>query len=155
MGEGWGDFMAASFLNNPIIGAYVTGDATVGIRRASMANSPFTYTDIQNRNLAEVHDAGELWAASLWDVRKALGAATTERLVVAGMKPTPCTPSMLNARDAIIQADANLNGGANRCAIWRAFAGRRMGTGAASPNDRSSTGVTTSTAIPADCNGGG
>ena len=49
MGEGWGDFMAASFLDDPVIGAYVTGNATVGIRRASMANSPFTYTDIQDR----------------------------------------------------------------------------------------------------------
>jgi hypothetical protein len=155
MGEGWGDFMGSSFLNNPIVGAYVTGNATLGIRRASMANSPFTYTDIQNRNLAEVHDAGELWAAVLWDVRKALGAAKTEQLVVSGMKLTPCRPSMLAARDAIIAADANINAGANRCALWTAFAGRRMGTGASSPNDGSSTQVVTSTAVPADCNGGG
>jgi hypothetical protein len=42
MGEGWGDFMGSSFLNNPVVGAYVTGNATVGIRRMSMANSTFT-----------------------------------------------------------------------------------------------------------------
>jgi len=46
-----------------------------------------------------------------------------EQLVVSGMKLTPCNPTMLNARDAIIQADANLNAGANRCKIWAAFAG--------------------------------
>src|SRR5512144_1965676 len=33
MGEGWSDFMAATFLNNPVIGAYVTGNATRGIRQ--------------------------------------------------------------------------------------------------------------------------
>jgi hypothetical protein len=155
MGEGWGDFMGSSFLNNPIVGAYVTGNATLGIRRQSMANSTFTFTDIQNRNLAEVHDVGELWAATLWDVRKLLGAAVTEQLVVSGMKLTPCNPSMLNARDGIIQADANINAGANRCKIWQAFAGRRMGTGASSPNSGSTTQVVTSTAVPADCGGGG
>jgi len=155
MGEGWGDFMGSSFLNNPIVGAYVTGNATRGIRRQSMANSTFTYTDIQNRTLAEVHDVGELWAATLWDVRTAVGKGVAEQLVVSGMKLTPCNPTMLQARDAIIQADANINAGANRCKIFGAFAARRMGTGASSPNAGSTTQIVTSTAVPADCNGGG
>jgi len=151
MGEGWGDFMGSSFRNNPVVGAYVTGNTTVGIRRMSMANSTFTYNSIKNRTLAEVHDIGELWAAALWDVRKALGAATTERLVVQGMKNTPCNPTMLQARDGIISADQTINGGANRCALWKAFAGRLMGTGAASPNHNSTTQITTSSAVPAGC----
>jgi len=151
MGEGWGDFIGASFTGVPVVGAYVTGNTTLGIRRASMANSPFTFNDIRTRNLAEVHDVGELWAAVLWDVRKAVGAATVEQLVVSGMKLTPCNPSMLDARDAIIQADANLDGGANRCALWAAFAGRGMGSGASSPSDRATTSILTSTALPSDC----
>src|ERR1044071_3115086 len=121
----------------------------------SMANSTFTYQSIQNRTLAEVHDIGELWAAVLWDVRKVTSAAIIEQLVVSGMKLTPCNPTMLQARDAIIQADANLNAGANRCKIWTAFAGRLMATGAASANHNTTTGVVTSNAVPADCNGGG
>jgi hypothetical protein len=155
MGEGWGDFMGSSFLNNPIVGAYVTGNATLGIRRMSMANSTFTYNSIKNGTLAEVHDVGELWAATLWDVRKAVGAAVAEQLVVSGMKLTPCNPTMLGARDGIIQADANINAGANRCKLWTAFAGRLMGTGASSPNSSSTTAIVTSTAVPADCAGGG
>ena len=101
---------------------------------------PFTYNDIKNGTLAEVHDVGELWAATLWDVRKAIGAAIVEQLVISGMKLTPCNPTMLQARDAIIQADANINAGANRCKIWGAFAGRQMGTGASSPNTSSTIG---------------
>ena len=151
MGEGWSDFMAASFLEDPVIGAYVTGNATVGIRRASMASSPFTYANIQDRSMAEKHDAGEVWAATLWDLRTALGKAITEQLVVAGMKLTPCSPTMLQARDAIIQADANINAGANRCKIYTAFAGRLMGSDATSPNHDSTSTIVTSSAVPADC----
>src|ERR1041384_7233951 len=155
MGEGWSDFMAASFLDDPVIGAYVTGNAEVGIRRASMASSPFTYGNLQDRSLSEIHDVGEIWAATLWDVRRALGAAVTEQLVVSGMKLTPCNPTMLQARDAILQADANINAAANRCKIFTAFAGRLMGSGASSPNHNSTTQIVTSNTLPADCNGGG
>ncbi len=155
MGEGWGDFMGSSFLNDPVVGAYVTGNATIGIRQFSMANSPFTYNDIKNGTLAEVHDIGELWAATLFDVRKALGAAVTEQLVITGMKNTPCNPTMLQARDGILTADQNINAGANRCAIFAAFAGRLMGTGAASANHNTTTGIVTSTAVPPECGGGG
>jgi subtilisin-like proprotein convertase family protein len=157
MGEGWGDFIGASFLNDPVVGAYVTGNAAVGIRRASMAASPFTYGNIKDGTMTEVHDAGEIWAATLWDIRNGvggvggLGAATTERLVVQGMKLTPCRPTMLQARDAIIAADVNLNGGANGCALAKAFANRKMGTGASSPNDTSTSAIVLSTAVPIEC----
>jgi len=153
MGEGWGDFLGGSFLSNPVVGAYVTGDAVKGIRAAPMNASPFSYADIKNGTLAEVHDAGELWAATLWTMRTAVGKAVAEQLVIAGMKLTPCRPSMISARDAIIQADANLNAGANRCKIFTAFASKGMGSGASSPSDTSTTQVVTSTAVPADCGG--
>ncbi|HSR97565.1 MAG TPA: M36 family metallopeptidase [Kofleriaceae bacterium] len=151
MGEGWSDFLAASFLEDPVIGAYVTGNAEAGIRRASMADSPFTYANIKDRSMTEKHDAGEVWAATLWDLRTILGKATTEPLVVSGMKLTPCIPTMLQARDAIVQADANLNAGANRCAIFAAFAGRLMGSDAVSHSDNSTNDIVTSDAVPADC----
>jgi extracellular elastinolytic metalloproteinase len=161
MGEGWGDFLGASFLGDPVVGAYVTGNATVGIRRASMANSTFTYAQIKDGSLAEVHDAGEVWAATLWTVRNALdgvNAATgpiTERLVVQGMKNTPCNPSMINARDGIITADQQINGvgNPNQCKLWTAFASRQMGFGAASPSSTSTSAITLSTALPPECGG--
>ena len=151
MGEGWSDWTAAAMLNNPIIGAYVTGNATVGVRRASMASSPFTYANIKDGTMTEVHDAGEVWAATLWDVRNVLGAVAACPCVVTAMKMTPCNPTMLQARDAIIQADASLNGGANRCKLWAAFAGRQMGVGASSPNHNSTSQIVLSTAVPSDC----
>jgi hypothetical protein len=154
MGEGWGDFIGATFLNDPVVGAYVTGNATIGIRRASMANSPFNYGNIRT-GTTQVHQVGEIWAATLWDLRNLVGAAVVEQLVVSGMKLTPCQPTMLAARNGILQADANIFGGANRCRIFQAFAGRLMGDGAVSPTHNSTTQIVTSTAVPADCDGGG
>jgi extracellular elastinolytic metalloproteinase len=158
MGEGWSDFIGASFLNDPVVGAYVTGNATRGIRRAPMDNSPFTYANIKDGSMTEVHDAGEVWAAALWAVRSGignLGATTTERLVVQGMKNTPCNPTMIQARDGIITADQQLNGGANRCALFAAFASRQMGVGASSPTHNSTSTIVLSTAVPPECGGGG
>lgn len=37
---------------------------------------------------------------------------------------------MIQARDAILDADVALTGGANKCAIWTAFAKRGLGSGA-------------------------
>lgn len=153
MGEGWGDFLGASFLNNPVIGAYVTGNATVGIRRASMANSPFTYANIQDGTNTEVHDAGEVWAAALWAARTAVGAPLIERMVVLGMRFTPCNPTMLQARDAILQAEGFLTGGVNACRLFNAFGSRLMGTGASSPDHNSTLAIVTSTAVPPGCVG--
>jgi extracellular elastinolytic metalloproteinase len=155
MGEGWGDFIGGSFLNDPVVGAYVTGNATRGIRQAAMNASPFTYANIKDGTMTQVHNAGEIWAATLFDIRKVIGAAKIEQLVVTGMKLTPCNPTMLQARDAIIQADVNLNAGANRCALFTAFAGRQMGTGASSANHNSTSTIVLSTAVPPDCGGGG
>jgi len=77
-----------------------------------------------------------------------VGATTAEQLVVSGMKLTPCNSTMGQARDAILQADANINGGANRCAIFAAFAHRLMGAGASSATDNSTTTIVTSRAVP-------
>ena len=66
------------------------------------------------------------------------------------MKFTPTRPSFLNARDGILQADVNLFGGANRCAIWTVFARHGMGVSAVG-ND--GTTHTAATDLPVDCGG--
>jgi hypothetical protein len=35
-------------------------------------NSPLTFGDIKSGTREEVHDVGELWAVTLWDVRNGL-----------------------------------------------------------------------------------
>jgi Fungalysin metallopeptidase (M36)/Bacterial pre-peptidase C-terminal domain/Fungalysin/Thermolysin Propeptide Motif len=128
LGEGWSDYFAISFFNDPVMAAYITQNAIRGVRRFSYEGYPLTYEDIGNGNFGyEVHDDGEIWAGTLWDLRKSLGAATTDRLVIDGLKSTPCNPSMTDARDAIISADQADNGGANRTTLWTIFARHGLG----------------------------
>lgn len=155
MGEGWSDYWAATFYGNGIVGEFVTNNLTRGIRRAAYtvpANPVHdSYADLGVGGF-EVHSDGEVWAATLWDLRQTLGAAIADSLVLQGMKFTPCSPSFLNARDGILMADQNLNGGANRCAIWQVFARHGMGVSAQGNNGTTHVAATD---VPQDCNGGG
>jgi Zn-dependent metalloprotease len=149
MGEGWSDYWAITINNDGAVGEYVTNNPA-GIRRAAYtvpaAAVHNSYSDLGSG----VHADGEVWAATLWDLRTQLGAAITDRIVLNGMKFTPTRPSFLNARDGIIQADQNLNGGANRCTIWTVFARHGMGVSAVG-ND--GTTHVAATDVPADCGG--
>src|SRR5206468_659366 len=51
--------------------------------------------------------------------------------VTDGLKVTPCNPTMVNARDAILAADRAV-GGEFVDLIWRSFANRGLGAAAAS-----------------------
>ncbi|KAI8335942.1 Fungalysin metallopeptidase-domain-containing protein [Chlamydoabsidia padenii] len=52
------------------------------------------------------------------------------QLVLDGMKLQPCSPSFVDARDAILDADKALTNGANYCDIYAAFAKRGLGVNA-------------------------
>lgn len=91
----------------------------------------------------EVHNAGELWALSLWEVRSRIvasaggnvpaGNATMLQLVTDALKLTPIDPSFTDARDALIEADCITNACFNETAIWEGFADRGLGYGGGSP----------------------
>lgn len=53
------------------------------------------------------------------------------QLVLNAMKLQPCRPSFFEARNAIIQADELLTGGANACELWKGFSSRGLGKDAA------------------------
>jgi uncharacterized repeat protein (TIGR01451 family) len=97
---------------------------------------------------AEVHNSGELWCVTLWEMRANLvdrygfeGNRLALQLVTDAMKLTPRNPNFLHARDAIILADQISNGGANFNEIWRAFAKRGMGFSATSPDSATTIGI--------------
>ena len=140
LGEGWSDYFSISFFNNPVEGAYLTQNPTSGIRRQSYEGYTFTYEDVGNAGY-EVHNDGEIWAATLWDLRKVLGQSVTDRLVLSGLKSTPCNPSMTDARDALLSADQTASGGAHRAAIWQVFARHGLGYSAVGSDGTLSTGT--------------
>ncbi len=153
-GEGWSDWLALLLTLEPGddgktargIGSYALGQPTSGegIRRypysTDMAVNPQTYADLAFSG--QVHDIGEIWCQTLWDMTWKLidaegfdpdwfhgtgGNNTALKLVIEAMKLQPCGPGYLDARDAILAADDVLFNNAHRCLIWEAFAGRGMG----------------------------
>jgi hypothetical protein len=97
---------------------------------------------------SEVHNAGEVWASMLWECWTALLADTLgpsarldfataqdrmKRYLVASMLAAPGSPTLLEARDALL-AVAYANDPADFAAFWRAFARRGAGMGATGPD---------------------
>jgi subtilisin-like proprotein convertase family protein len=97
----------------------------------------------------EVHNIGEIWCNTLWEVRSRViadpagangdvptGNNKMLQIVTDGMKMTPINPSFIDARDALIAADAAANGGTNEIWIWQGFADRGLGYNAVAPFSR-------------------
>ncbi len=157
MGEGWSDYFPVSFYDDPVAGEYSTQNPTTGIRRYAYDNSPLTYGDLCTSPFGcEVHDDGEIWGAAMWDLRAfyvsqlgvVAGSQAADELVIEGLMLTPASPSMLDGRDAILQAELAM-GGANQCAVWQVFADRGMGDSATSAGDTAT--VTEAFDVPSFC----
>ncbi len=138
-------------------------------------NNVVTYGKVADAtNFSQPHGIGSIWATMLWDmtweiilqdnfiapniydvptiVTNMRGNIAAYKLVTEGLRLQACSPSFVQARDAILQADASLFGGRYRCAIGRAFARRGLGLNAstgASTNDRIVTENFTSFSTPA------
>ncbi|KAJ3367910.1 Fungalysin/Thermolysin Extracellular metalloproteinase 5 [Allomyces arbusculus] len=176
MGEGWSDIFSMIVVvldnktatrNTPVpVGTYAVGDPA-GVRKypysTDLAVNPSVYSFLAQAEYQEVHRIGEVWASMLfeiyWNLVDKYGCAPLEKhnmqrgnalmlqLIMDGLKLQPCLPSFIDARTAILQADANLTGGQNQCLIWKGFAKRGLGTTAA-------PGVyVDSNAVPPECAG--
>ncbi|BFU46037.1 M36 family metallopeptidase [Krasilnikovia sp. MM14-A1004] len=155
MGEAWSDWYAMDFLVSDglekdtakdgelQIGKYVAGggpfrsealDCSVGSTSAACPGTDdagpggYTYGDFGKvAGGPEVHADGEIWAQTLWDLRKAIGSRTAESLVTRAMELSPSNPSFLDERNSILQADLVVNDGRLQKTIWKVFAHRGMG----------------------------
>ena len=108
--------------------------------------NPRTYDDIKVATNADgtvaIYSVGEVWTTALWEVywgfvnRDGLDTSWDDedagnykavRLAIEGMKMGPCNPSLIEARDAILQADTMFYNGENAEILWTAFAKRGFG----------------------------
>ena len=86
----------------------------------------------------EVHNAGEIWNAALWEVRAKFiqrrgwdpGNRRWLQFVTDGMKLAPPSPTFISERDAIISAALAGGTAADVEDIWAGFAIRGIGAGA-------------------------
>jgi hypothetical protein len=83
---------------------------------------------------AEIHADGEIWAQTLWQLRRSLiavhgssdGMERARRLVTDGLRLAPRYPTFLDMRNAILLSDVQAGGG-DRSLIWDVFRSRGMG----------------------------
>ena len=102
-----------------------------------------------------MHDDGEIWVETLWDLRQTLigahggpvGVSRVRTLVTDGMRLAPDCPTFLQARDAILQSDVN-RGFGDRDRIWAVFAARGMGVNARTTGDSDTNPIQDFTAPP-------
>ena len=173
MGEGWSDAIGVYIGmdetrtdKDPVaVGEYVLNTPGKGVRKYSystnMKVNPYLFSGIKKSS--EVHNVGEIWATMLfevywnlvnklgfsknwYDAKQTQGNIVAMQLVIGGMMLQPCNPNFTQARDAILNADVNYYGGANKCQIWAAFAKRGLGVDSvqSSHNDGFK--------LPAECN---
>ncbi|GLI72429.1 hypothetical protein PoHVEF18_000605 [Penicillium ochrochloron] len=152
---GWGDAVAdwveqTDTVPDFTLGTYVENNQG-GVRSHPYSRdesvNPLTYTD--GPPSAEQTHIGEVWANMLHNVLASLvdnrgwsntgltdssgnlGNVVYMHLLVDGLSIQPCEPTFITARDAIIQADQNRYNGDHFCILWRVFASRGLGFGAA------------------------
>lgn len=102
----------------------------------------FTYGDLPD--LSRPHGVGFLWCTMLWDLTWNLineygfetdlyntastaGNIRALKIVVEALKMTPCQPTFIDMRDAVIEANDLLYAGEGNDLLWEAFARRGLG----------------------------
>lgn len=139
IGEGFGDYFAASFFADQKPEEYqpcvMTWDGLlIGLEDGTdppclrRVDRDWTTDDFEDGEDLE-HSNGEIWSAVLWDIRTQLGRSEADRLIVEShFQLDGFTTFTRNAR-AIIDADQNLNGGAHKATLETVFAERRVALG--------------------------
>jgi hypothetical protein len=128
LGEGFGDFLSASFFAagkapamQPMIGTWDAKGYPQPQACLRRVDSPKKYPkDIDN----DIYDDGEIWSACLWQLRAQLGQAAAEKLIIASHHLLSRTASFSDAANAILVTDEQLNGGANAAFIRKVFTDR-------------------------------
>ena len=154
------------------LATYLMGQppAGAGIRvrpyTTDFAVNELTYGHVPT--LVVPHGVGTAWCTMLWELYWELvsihgfnpdiyddwttgGNNLALQLIIDGMKIVPCSPGFVDGRNAILVADQVLTGGANRCAIWRAFALRGLGFSASQGSSSSTTDGVAAFDLPPEC----
>jgi hypothetical protein len=135
MGEGFGDYFAASFFESRKPARY---SATVmswdgllyGLRSRfdppclRRLDSALTFDDFDEKG--DEHDNGTIWSATLWDVRAALGRELADTLIIESHFQLDGFTTFARGARAIIDADRNLYGGRHHKALTRVLRRRRI-----------------------------
>ncbi|MBI2876007.1 MAG: choice-of-anchor D domain-containing protein [Candidatus Tectomicrobia bacterium] len=128
LGEGFGDYIAASFLARGSFDEACVGDWDA---RGGDPPQPCVRRVDDNKHypedfVFEVHADGEIWSAALWELRRTLGPEAADRLVLEANFSLDPHAGFREGAEAVLQADAILNSGAHQGVIRAIFEKRGL-----------------------------
>jgi hypothetical protein len=135
MGEGFGDYLAASVFEtrkpdrykdsvmswDGLLYGLSEGAEPPCLRRVDHTTTFSTYDAG-----ADPHDTGPFWAAVLWDVRRALGQEPADRVIIESHFQLDAFTTFARGARAILDADRNLEGGKHVKALETIFKKRKI-----------------------------
>lgn len=136
MGEGFGDYFAASFFAErkpaalrPLLMSWdsiadAVGDQPPYLRRV---DEPVTFESFDSKPDADEHENGKIWSATLWDIRRALGRDVADRVVIESHFQLDGFTTFARGARAILDADQNLYRGRHAARLRRIFHRRGIG----------------------------
>jgi hypothetical protein len=132
MGEGFGDYLAASYFDDKRSRPYRTSVMTWDCVMDKRLNPPClrrvdskkTYGTFDGR--ADEHKTGQIWSATLWDVAMAIGRPAADRIIVDSHFQLDGYTTFARGGRAILDADRNLYHGRHERALRRIFARRKI-----------------------------
>jgi hypothetical protein len=142
MGEGFGDYFAASFFaehktvnRSALLDAVMTWDGILCPDPTGPQSAPcvrrvdqrLTYESFDHSGGADEHANGEIWSSALWDVWKALGRAVADRIIIESHFQLDGYTSFAKGARAILDADRNLYTGRHHRTLRAIFYARGIG----------------------------
>ncbi len=117
MDEAYSDYFPASVTNDPVIGDWVMAQ-----QYQRDISQDYRYPDDW---VGEVHEDSKIYSSALWDIREAVGKNIADSIIFASEFYYPA--KFIDGRQAIIQADQNLYGGAHKTTIEQIFYNHGIG----------------------------
>jgi len=136
IGEGFGDYFAASFFAHKKTPEYRTSIMTWdGITWDEIYDPPcvrrideaYTFESFDHGKWAEEHENGLIWSATLWEIHRALGRRIADRIIFESQFQLDAFTTFSRGARAIMDADQNLYGGKHHSRLRRLFAWRGIG----------------------------
>jgi hypothetical protein len=137
MGEGFGDYLAASFfawkkspaLRNFIMSWDSIAEGTEGNDPPYLRRMDYdvTYESFDHRAGSREHENGKIWSATLWDIFNALGRDVADSIIVESHFQLDAFTKMARGARAIIDADRNLYVGRHVARLRQIFRARGIG----------------------------
>jgi len=134
IGEGFGDYFAASFFaakKPPKYRMMICMWDSIACDRVPPClrrlDDRRTYESFDHSQDADEHDNGKIWSATLWEIWHAVGREAADQIIIESHFQLDGFTTFAKGARAILDADRNLYGGRHVHRLRRIFQGRGIG----------------------------